>query len=78
MKLSHDQVDSLLSLVATAEVDRLDCDGCLDRIAEFADSKLQGHELTDAMLAVEVHLRQCVCCRVEYETLLDGLRALEE
>ena len=77
MALSHEQVDKLLGLVSKLEDDRLDCDGCLGHIAEFADAHLANHELSAALKAVETHLQSCPCCADEFEALLDGLRALE-
>jgi len=34
---------------------------------------MQGLEVSEALKAVEVHLRQCMCCKDEYESLKDGL-----
>ncbi len=61
-----------------AEPDRLDCDGCYEQWEEFAELELNRREIPDALRAIEVHLRQCHCCRDEYEALLEGLRALAQ
>lgn len=75
--LTKDQVARLVESVVTAQPDSLDCDGCFGRLAEFAEAQLADNEVPDALAAIETHLRQCPCCREEYEALLDGLRSLD-
>ncbi|WP_168564551.1 hypothetical protein [Crateriforma spongiae] len=77
MSLSEQQVATLLNLVSTTESDSLDCDGCFGKIAEFAELRLKGRSVPDAMKAVEVHLRQCHCCQTEFEALMDALGELD-
>lgn len=76
MPISKDQMKTLLSLVAATRPDDMDCDGCLDRVAEYAELELGSLEIPAALQAVERHLEQCPCCEDEYRMLLDGLRAL--
>ena len=78
MALTSNQVDMLLRIVTTLQDDRLDCDGCLDHIAEFADAHLANRELTAALQAVKTHLESCACCADEFQLLLDGLTALRQ
>ena len=78
MPLAADQISSLLGMIAASEPDSLDCDGCLAQVAEFAEAELLSLDIPDAVRAVETHLKQCPCCRDEYNALLEGLRALEE
>ena len=78
MSLSNEQIKSLIEVVASTTDDQLDCDGCYDQIAEFADTQLAGLSLSDAMKAVESHLANCPCCKDEYETLLAALRGCDE
>ncbi len=73
MNVTHTQVLRLLKSIALSEVDQLDCDGCLDLIAEFAEAEMRGEDLSDSMRLVEIHLRQCPCCAYEYQALLDAL-----
>ncbi len=77
MSLSNEQISSLLHMISSTSNDSLDCDGCFGLLAEFADSELAGKELPEALKSVETHLRQCTCCKDEYQTLLAGLRELE-
>ena len=65
-------------MISSAQADSLDCDGCYDQLAEFADAQLAGRELPDALKAVESHLHQCCCCKDEYKALLEGLREIQK
>ena len=76
MPLSNDQIKGLLGLVANIESDSLDCDGCFGQVAEFAELKLTGAEIPEALRDVETHMRQCPCCKDEYQALLLGLQGL--
>ena len=76
MTLSKEQISKLLGMITSATDDSIDCDGCFDHLAEFADAELSGREIPDALKAVEVHLSQCGCCQDEYEALLTGLQEI--
>ena len=78
MPLSTEQLSTLLGMITTSEPDSLDCDGCSEHLAEFAEAELTSREIPEAIRTVEIHLRQCACCKDEYNALLEGLRALEE
>ena len=54
----------------------MDCDGCYGKVAEFAEFQLTGAEIPEALRGVETHMRQCPCCKDEYEALLAGLHGL--
>jgi hypothetical protein len=71
-------IKKLIDLVGTAQNDALDCDGCLERVAEFADAHLAGRSLSAALQAVQIHLESCGCCQDEYEALLAALGALQQ
>ncbi len=78
MSLSGKQVLSLLGKVISTEEDAINCDQCLSHLAEFAETELAGQDVPEALEAIAAHLRQCECCRDEYDALLEGLRAIEE
>ena len=78
MSLSSETIKKLLDLVAATQNDPLDCDGCLQRIAEFAEAHLAGHSLSAALKSVQVHLESCGCCRDEFEALLAALTTLDK
>ena len=76
MSLSPEKIKNLIELAATTLDDRLDCDGCLERISEFAEAHLIGRSASDAYKAVRLHLESCRCCRDEFEALLAALSTL--
>lgn len=78
MSLSKEQIQNLLGMIKSTLSDGLDCDGCFEHLAEFAELHLQSREIPDALKAVETHLQQCCCCNDEFDALVEGLRALEE
>jgi len=77
VSLSSEQIKELVKLVATTKDDALDCDGCLEHIAEFAEDHLAGHSLSGALQKVQVHLESCGCCQDEFRALLAALSTLK-
>ena len=67
-----------MRMVVDSRPDCLDCDGCFDHIAEFAERELKARPLNEALKNVEVHLKQCPCCQAEYQVLLEGLQELKQ
>jgi len=78
VSLSPEKIKKLIDLVATTQNDPLDCDGCLERIAEFAEAHLAGRSLSAALGSVRMHLESCGCCQDEFEALLAALGTLDE
>lgn len=78
MTISPEQTKSLLSFVASAESDELDCERCFDQMAEFVEKELMGVEIPEAFRKVQRHMNQCACCNDEHNALLEGLRAINE
>lgn len=76
MPLSKKEVATLLGMVAGTETDTMDCDGCFQHMAEFAELELAGREIPDALKAIQRHLEQCPCCKDEFSALVVGLNAL--
>lgn len=76
MLLSKEQIAKLLNLVATTQPSQLDCDGCLEHVAQYAEEQLAGHNLCEALRDVERHLADCPCCQHEFESLLEALREI--
>lgn len=77
MAISYSEVINLLSAIAIAVPDQLECDGCFELISEFAEAELRGDDLSTSLLDVQRHLHQCRCCAYEYETLLEAIREAE-
>ena len=76
-KLTKEQIDKLVGMVSSAEEDGLTCDDCLGRVAEFAEASLEERDLCEGLQAIQRHLEQCVCCKDEYEALLEALKKIE-
>jgi hypothetical protein len=75
--LTFTQVQKLLTMVSMSVPDQLECDGCFDLIAEFADAEIRGAELSQSLIAVRIHFSQCPCCAYEYAALLEALKEPE-
>ena len=77
MVIAYTQVQNLFKSISSTVPDQLDCDGCFELSAQFADAQINGEELCDLLKAVQVHLSQCPCCAYEYESLLEAVRAAD-
>lgn len=77
MALSPEEVTRLVHLATSVTPDEMDCDDCFAHLAEFAETQLANRPYTEAMRAVENHLRNCPCCQDEYQTLLEALRQVQ-
>ena len=73
MSLSEEQVRTLVQLAVTTTPDDMNCDGCFGRVAEFAEIHLANQPLDESMRRVEIHLRNCPCCKDEFEALKAAL-----
>ena len=76
MTISKEQIQSLMQYVEATSEDPLDCDGCFGRIGEFAELHLAGKTVPDAMRCIEAHLRNCPCCKDEFNCLLEALEEM--
>ena len=77
MVIDFSQVQKLFKSIASAVPDQLDCDGCFELSAQFAEAEINGQELSDVLKAVQVHMSQCPCCAYEYQSLLEAVRAAD-
>ena len=78
MSLNEQQIQTLVQLVVTTTPDSLDCDGCFGRIAEFAEIHLTNQSVSESMRCVDEHLKNCPCCKDEFEALKLALAGLPE
>lgn len=78
MAITYHQALNMLASISNAVPDSLDCDGCLELSAEFADRESRGEALSESLKLVQVHLSQCPCCEYEYQTLLEAIRTADE
>ena len=77
MVIDFSQVQMLFKSISSAVPDQLDCDGCFELSAQFAEAELNGQELSNVLKAVQVHMSQCPCCAYEYQALLEAVRAAD-
>ena len=69
MSLSKQKIDSLLKMLSLTRDVEQDCDGCLNKLAEFAETSLTGKSIPDGLKSIEDHLQICDECREEFEAL---------
>ena len=73
--LTPQQVEGFVRMVGLTRDHELDCGECLRHVAEFAENKIAGQPLNEALTSVEHHLSVCPECREDYlalERLLRG------
>ena len=63
--------------VMFTQVREIDCDGCLLELHIYVELTLAGESPERSMPKVAQHLRQCFCCREEFEFLLVVLRSCD-
>jgi len=78
MALSNNKLDKLLHLVSTTQNDGIDCDKCLEHIAQYAEENLQGLTPCEQLIAIKVHLESCPCCQDEYSVFMEAFATLQE
>ncbi len=74
MKISKDQIATLLGVVARTSEEEISCQRCEDELAQIVESELGGMETPEALEAIEKHLKSCPECAEELEFVR---RALE-
>jgi uncharacterized protein with PIN domain len=77
MSLSREEIAELLRLIGLTRDEEIDCEGCLARVAEFAERELAGRSVPAGLEAVAHHLSICSECCEEYESLLQALKAMD-
>lgn len=78
MKLKPEQIDGLMNLIGLTRADEINCNECLEQVAEFAENHLEGRPVPLALRAVEHHLKLCAECREEYEALRKAIAGLDD
>ncbi|MEW6114903.1 MAG: hypothetical protein AB1664_22420 [Thermodesulfobacteriota bacterium] len=78
MVLNVDQLKGLMRGLSKTREHELNCNECLDKMAEFAERELAGKPVPDALEAVQHHLSICGECSEEYDALLTALQHLKE
>ncbi len=79
MTLSNEKLQRLLNLVSeTCHDETIDCDECLEHVAQYAEENLQGLTPCEQLKAVKVHLEACICCQHEFEVFMIAFQTLVE
>lgn len=61
-------------MLAKTDAHEIACDDVFKVLAEFAEMKKRGKDVTEMMPLVAKHLDLCPDCREEYEILMDVLK----
>jgi hypothetical protein len=75
MSLSKQEIDDLMRLVGLTKDDEINCELCLEHVAQFAERVLAGGSIPAGLEAVEQHLSVCGECREEFAALLRARKA---
>jgi hypothetical protein len=75
MPLSDQQVRALLLASRETHADEMDCEQFLTFLAEYAEARVEGRALPQALAKVEEHERLCTNCREECGALIELIRA---
>jgi hypothetical protein len=75
--LTSGQITGLMQLIGLTREREIDCDQCVEQVAEFAEQRIAGRPLTEALRLVEHHLAVCADCREEFTALQVALAGLE-
>lgn len=78
MILTPEQVKRFLELLGNTREREMNCNECLDHVAEFAECEVAGHSVPEALKAVEHHLSICPECCEEYEILRDAIKGIDD
>jgi anti-sigma factor RsiW len=75
MKLTREEIQSLLRLIADTKSDEADCDAMTRVLAKYGEQLVSGETGSDELdAAIQRHLKNCPECREEF----DMLRAIVE
>ena len=77
MTLNLTLLKGLVRSILGTQDEEIDCGECFKHVDHFAELTLAGKNAAEALPLVQAHLDRCPDCRVEFEALLDALRALE-
>ena len=59
MALTKEQIKNLVGMVASSGPDELDCDGCFEQLAEFAEAQLMSQKIPAALQAITLARPRC-------------------
>lgn len=65
-----------MKVIGMTRASELNCNECLDRVAEYAELDLAGKAIPDALESVGHHLELCQECHEEYLALKSSIANL--
>jgi hypothetical protein len=78
MLLTQDKMKLLIETLVLTRDDEVDCDGCFEFMAEFAENELAGCSVPEALAAIDHHLKLCGDCVEEFKLLKQSLSDIAE
>ena len=69
MQLTNDKLQILIQALVKTRDDEVDCDYCAEYLAEFAEIKLAGKSVPEALAVIDRHLDLCGDCAEEFALL---------
>ncbi|MDB4614588.1 hypothetical protein OAH18_02750 [bacterium] len=70
MKLSREEIESLLRLIANTKTEEVDCDDMMQALAQFGEKLAHGQTGDDVLDAlIQHHLKICPECNEEFDML---------
>ena len=73
MKITDDQIKTLLGSVSKTSNHEVSCQTCEEQLAMFAETQLTGIQIPQALKAIEAHLEICPECTEELSFLKKAL-----
>jgi hypothetical protein len=74
MTLTPSELELMARAALVTRPEEIGCDTCLERVASYAETKLAGLALPEALRLVEEHLALCEECQEEFAALAAALR----
>lgn len=78
MNLKKQEIDGLMRLIGLTKDEEINCEQCLELVAEFAELALAEKTIPEVLKTVEHHLSVCTDCREEYEILQKTLKEMNK
>ena len=76
--LTQKELSGVVRMIFQTRESEIGCDDCLIDVAAYAEAKLVGATISEALHRVEEHLSLCLNCNEEYEALREALRGIEK
>ena len=71
----NDPQRELIARLLGPEGPEVTCEECFERLDEYVDAELEGHDPERAIPGMAAHLTGCPACREDHESLRELVRA---